>query len=168
MIILYVILLNYMKIPGEELLVEVEKSHRILRSMEEASVAQRSADLMLEVTEVAKKFIAQRQRPVIEDFNPPQPRCEQRESMGDGLSDMSLDLNDDWSRALFPQEFSGLSRGDMLISLIDPNTLQGFATESEAFIAGGPFSYGSDALFSGIPDQQADGEFPEVPLQNYN
>jgi len=38
MIILYVILLNYTKIPGEELLWEVEKSHKILRSMEEASV----------------------------------------------------------------------------------------------------------------------------------
>jgi hypothetical protein len=123
---------------------------------------------MLEVTEVAKKYIAQRQqRPVIEDFHPPQFGHEQRESISDGLGGMSLDLNDDWSRALFPQEFSGLSREDMLVSLIDPNTLQGFATESGSFIPGDPFSYGSDALFGGMLGQQVDGEFREGPLQNY-
>lgn len=38
MIILYVILLNYTKIPGEELLSDVEKSHKILRAMKEATV----------------------------------------------------------------------------------------------------------------------------------
>jgi hypothetical protein len=38
MIILYVILLNYTNIPGEELLWEVQKSYKMLRSMEEASV----------------------------------------------------------------------------------------------------------------------------------
>jgi hypothetical protein len=79
---------------------------------------------------------------------------------------MALDLNDDWSQALFPQEFSGLSREDMLLSLIDPNTLQGFATESGSFILGGP-SYASDPLFGGAPGQQVDGEFREGSLQNY-
>ena len=119
------------------------------------------------MTEVAKKFIAQRQRPEIEDFRPAQPGNDQREIISVGLGDMELDLNDDWSQALFPQEFSGLSREDMLLSLIDPNTLQGFATESGSFISGGPFSYASDALFGGMPGQQVDGEFREGPLQNY-
>jgi hypothetical protein len=166
MIILYVVLLNYTKIPGEELLWEVEKSHKILRAMEEASVAQRSADLMLEVTEVTKRFIAQRQRPVIEDFHQPPPT---HESQGASVSlgEMALDQDDDWSRALFPQEFSGLSRGDMLVSLIDPNTLQGFTTESGSYIPGDPFSYAGERLLSGMRGQRYDGEFLEGPIQNY-
>lgn len=60
MIVLYIILLNYTKIPGEEILRDAEKSHEILLAMEEASVAQRRAKLIGEVLEVARTHISQR------------------------------------------------------------------------------------------------------------
>lgn len=133
MILLYIILLNYDKVPGEELLRDVEKSHEILLAMEEASVARRSAALMFEVIEVTKAYLIRRRRSMA-------PICgnSQANSLGIGRSggasigmgDMSLDQSSTWQRTLFAEDFLGLRRVDMLSTLIDPNILEGFADQS--------------------------------------
>jgi hypothetical protein len=133
MILLYIILLNYDKVPGEELLQDVEKSHEILLAMEEASVARRSAALMFEVIEVTKAYLIRRRR-----LNESMSGNPQNDYLGmvrtggasDGVNDMSLDQRDNWQQTLFAEDFLGLRRVDMLSTLIDPNILEGFAGQN--------------------------------------
>jgi hypothetical protein len=133
MIILYIILLNYDKVPGEELLRDVEKSHEILLSMEEASVARRSAALMFEVIEVTKAYLIRRRRSMESIHGNLQTNslgtgC--TESASIGMGDVSLDESNTWQQTLFAEDFLGLRRVDMLSTLIDPNILEGFAWQS--------------------------------------
>jgi hypothetical protein len=133
MVLLYVILLNYDKIPGEELLRDVEKSHEILLAMEEASVARRSAALMLEVIEVAKTYLTRRRscrQFSVANLDPAQFRIEGTEGGSDSAGNASLNLSNDWQRTLFADDFLGLSRVDMLSTLIDPNVLVDFAAQN--------------------------------------
>jgi hypothetical protein len=140
MIILYIILLNYTKIPGDELLRDVEKSREILLAMEEASVAQRSAKLIGEVLEVARAYISQRCSSHNTHQEPPS-------SMTSGArnNNVLLDLENydsstmdnfgdsDWSEALFAYNVPSSSRGDILATLIDPNLLQDFAAGTNEY-----------------------------------
>jgi hypothetical protein len=134
MILLYIILLNYDKVPGEELLRDVEKSHEILQSMEEASVARRSAALMLEVIEVAKTYLAQRrvsmQLSSMHSYPPQFGMGVNGESDGHGVDHSAMDQTTHWQRTLFAEDFLGLRRVDMLSTLIDPNILGEFAAEN--------------------------------------
>jgi hypothetical protein len=134
MILLYIILLNYDKIPGEDLLRDVEKSHEILRSMKDASVARRSAALMLEVIEVAKTYLSRRRQCMQLSLASSSPSG--FDTMGndcgitDGVSHVPMNENYNWQRTLFAEDFLGLRRVDMLSTLIDPSTLVNFAAEN--------------------------------------
>jgi hypothetical protein len=133
MIILYIILLNYDKIPGEELLRDVEKSHEILLSMEEASVARRSAALMLEVIHVVKAYLIRHRRSVQLSStysHPTQLGIARGEGESDGMADVSLNQSNAWQRTLFAEDLLGVRRVDMLSTLIDPNILADFASQS--------------------------------------
>jgi hypothetical protein len=167
MIILYIILLNYTKISGEELLRDVEKSREILLAMEEASVAQRSAKLIGEVLEVAKTYIIQRRTstnpfPEHSSFRLSGSRDNQSQPDLDNYDISSLNnfLDNDWSRTLFGHNLPGSSRGDILATLIDPTILQDFAASSNDYsrtrsitsansVSGG----GTVGGFYGSPDQ---------------
>ena len=143
MILLYIILLNYDKIPVEELLRDVEKSHEILLAMEEASVARRSAALMFEVIEVTKAYLIRRRRSMESMSGNLQNEYLGTGRFGgasDGTNDMSLDQSNNWQRTLFAEDFLGLRRVDMLSTLIDPNILEGFAGPSA-------YSIQNDLLF---------------------
>ncbi|KIN05388.1 hypothetical protein OIDMADRAFT_158009 [Oidiodendron maius Zn] len=149
MILLYIILLNYNKISGTELLRDVEKSHEILLSMKEASVARRSADLMLEVIEIAKTYLARRR------LSMQQPAGSHLSSSQFGslgmepemnVPNISMSENNDWQRTLFADDFLGLRRVDMLSTLIDPTILVDFAAENTYSAQNDPF------LISGDPD----------------
>jgi hypothetical protein len=134
MILLYIILLNYDKVPGEELLRDVEKSHEILQSMEEASVARRSADLMLEVIEVAKTYLIQRrlsmQLSSLQSYPSQMGMGANGEAGGQGIVHASMSESNHWQRTLFAEDFLGLRRVDMLSTLIDPSILGDFAAEN--------------------------------------
>ena len=149
MILLYIILLNYNKISGTELLRDVEKSHEILLSMKEASVARRSADLMLEVIEVAKTYLARRrlsmQQPVNSHLSPSQFGSLGMEPDMNGPN-ISMNESNNWQRTLFADDFLGLRRVDMLSTLIDPTILVDFAAENTYSAQNDPF------LISGDPD----------------
>ena len=133
MIILYIILLNYDKVPGEELLRDVEKSHEILLAMEEASVARRSAALMFEVIEITKAYLTRRRRSmesICGNLQTNSPGNGRTGSASIGMGDMSLDQSNTWQQTLFAEDFLGLRRVDMLSTLIDPNILEGFAGQN--------------------------------------
>lgn len=167
MIILYIILLNYTKITGDELLHDVEKSREILLAMEEANVAQRSAKLIGEVLEVAKTYISQRrisntQFPENSSFRLSGAHDDQNQSELDNYDISALNnfLDNDWSRTLFAHNLPGSSRGDILATLIDPTILQDFAAGSNDYsksrsvtstnsVSGG----GTVGGFYGSPDQ---------------
>jgi hypothetical protein len=133
MILLYVVLLNYDKIPGEELLRDVERSHEILLAMEEASVAQRSAALMLEVIQIAKAYLIRRRRFMqlsSTHSNHTQLRNGRGEGDRDDVADVWLNESNTWQQTLFAEDFLGVRRVDMLSTLIDPNILADFAAQS--------------------------------------
>lgn len=124
MIVLYVIMLGHTTVPSNDLVDDVKKSRDILRSMEEASVARRSADLMSEVLDVARAC-TQRERSV----GPDGFQCvlngneHQRQTPP---HEISPHTDDDFSRTLFPHTNLGQDPGALLASLIDPNMLQDF------------------------------------------
>ena len=61
MIVLYVVMLGHSTVAHDILLADVKKSRDILRSMEEASVARRSADLLSEVLDIAISYTQKKQ-----------------------------------------------------------------------------------------------------------
>jgi len=156
MIVLYIILLNYTKIPGEEILRDAEKSHEILLAMEEASVAQRSAKLIGEVLEVARTHISQRRSssdPHLQQLGLPQN--------SDGDVDYNyepMNLDNDWSRTLFAPNFPSSSRGDILATLIDPNILQDFAAGIDYSTRSVASSNSVAGQFFGSPDKGDRGD----------
>lgn len=149
MIVLYVILLGHTSVPDDDLIQDVKKSHAILSSMEEASVARRSAALLNEVLKVAQACVQQR--------NVATSYAEQSRVNGESagvdqrveVDETFLDLENDFSRTLFSHAAPGQGPGEVLATLIDPNLLQDFtATE-------GDFSYQDFSAFS-MGDQSDD------------
>jgi hypothetical protein len=128
MIVLYIILLDRTKVSGEDLLSDVRKSREILLSMQEASVAHRSAELMGEVLEVARTFIQQRENHVdtgeASRMSSGQPGGFDAQSPSQGLSYVA---GEDISRTLFSHSVPGQNRGELLATLIDPTALEDFA-----------------------------------------
>ena len=124
MIVLFVILLGHTTVPSDDLVDDVKKSRDILRSMEEASVARRSADLMTEVLDVARAYAQQKRS----------ARSSGSQAVMQGHEDQrqvhSYDTpyrsDDDFSRSFFPHTDLGQDPGGLLASLMDPNMLQDF------------------------------------------
>lgn len=120
MIVLYVIMLGHSTVADDLLLDDVKKSRDILRSMEEASVARRSADLLTEVLEVATAYTYQKK----------DTRTELSAIIPAG------DAADDQTRqgpSGFPNDISSTNFAQdpeaFMASLIDPNILQDFTTD---------------------------------------
>jgi len=127
MIVLYIVLLDSTKISGEDLLCDVRKSRDILLSMEEASVARRSAELMSEVLEVAKTVISQRRGL---DDTVEESRMNSGQSSGfeeQTESQTCYVADEDISRTLFSHSVPGQNREELLATLIDPTVLEDFA-----------------------------------------
>ena len=133
MIVLYVAILRSSSVLGNDLLDDVKKCRDILNSMEEASVARRSAALMSEGLEVAEACIQRRQS--------------RASNMGGETSENAADgqrlaapssgghMNDVQHSVVSEQAHESLWS-----SLIDPMVLQDFATQSDANLPGLDFS----------------------------
>jgi hypothetical protein len=121
MIVLYVIMLGHSPVAPDILLADVKKSRDILRSMEEASVARRSADLLSEVLEVAIAYIQRRQdtRADASVTGSVSLVADNNAHQGPSI------LSDDFSSAGFVQDPEAF-----MASLIDPTILQDFTTDS--------------------------------------
>lgn len=124
MIVLYVIMLGHTTVPSNDLLDDVKKSRDILRSMEESSVARRSADLMNEVLQVAQTNTQQRRCSGIDAI------LNQAEH---APHELSYDFDEHFSRTLFAHTNPGQDPGALLASLIDPNVLQDFTAGNNDF-----------------------------------
>lgn len=120
MIVLYVIMLGYSTVADDLLLDDVKKSRDILRSMEEASVARRSADLLTEVMEVATTYTHQKKDTRAE--------ASALVPVGDACNDQTRQ-----GPSGFPNEIGSTSFVQdpeaFMASLIDPNILQDFTTD---------------------------------------
>jgi len=123
MIVLYVIMLGNSTIPNDVLLEDVKKSRDILRSMEEASVARRSADLLSEVLDVAMAYTQQKQNNASASDAPSVRRAEDAPENPVYRSISSLTV--DFAQPDFIQDPEAF-----MASLIDPNILQEFTTDS--------------------------------------
>ncbi|KAF3390529.1 hypothetical protein F1880_009314 [Penicillium rolfsii] len=62
MILLHLVLSDYPSLPDDDLLEDVEKSLEIFKSMDDIIVARRCAEMLREVLDVAKTFLARRRR----------------------------------------------------------------------------------------------------------
>jgi len=128
MIVLYVIILGHSAICSKELLKDVIKAQDILHSMEEATVARRSAGLMREGIEVALACIRQRQNP------PGRPQESRGNRVDDeyqgqvGMDGMPLNAENDFSPPIWSHTTAGQDPIPLLASWIDSNMLQDFTT----------------------------------------
>jgi hypothetical protein len=122
MIVLYIAILRSSSVLGNDLLDDVKKCRDILNSMEEASVARRSAALMSEGLEVAEACI-ERRRGRASDMG---GESRGNSSDGQGLEMTSLGYMND-----FQQNVSDQAHENLWSSLIDPMILQDFATQSD-------------------------------------
>ncbi|KAI5274823.1 hypothetical protein E4T47_02153, partial [Aureobasidium subglaciale] len=118
MILLYIVMLGNDTVTHGGLLEDVKKSRDILRSMEEASVARRSADLLSEVLEVATAYMHQKQ-----GQGTHRPGVNHNENNVDGLQQEISSVNDN-AQIDFAQDPEAF-----MASLIDPNILQDFTTD---------------------------------------
>jgi hypothetical protein len=126
MIVLYVIMLEHSTVAHEILLADVKKSRDILRSMEEASVARRSADLLSEVLEIAIARTQQKQDTradlsTIASTNPVTDNNTHQEP---------FILPNDMTSTGFAQDPEAF-----MASLIDPTILQDFTTDSNDWLS---------------------------------
>jgi hypothetical protein len=145
MIVLYVIMLGHTAVCSNDLLTDVIKARDILQSMEEATVARRSADLIREVLEVAQACVQHRQNAsaLPEETRPYQDDSEPQAQVD--VDDMTPNVETDISRTLFPYTGNGQDPGPLLASLIDPSLLQDF-TAGANVMSGldiSPFSFES-------------------------
>ncbi|KAK6003286.1 hypothetical protein QM012_001131 [Aureobasidium pullulans] len=151
MIVLYVIMLGHSTVVDDLLLDDVKKSRDILRSMEEASVARRSADLLSEVLEVATAFTLQKKdtRTELSAVIP----------AGDARTDHTRQ-----GPSALPNEITSTSFVQdpeaFMASLIDPNILQDFTTDSNDWTC---FDFSSSLEdFQGVVNSQNNG----VPMDS--
>jgi hypothetical protein len=123
MIVLYVAILRSSSVLGNDLLDDVKKCRDILNSMEEASVARRSAALMSEGLEVAEACIQRRQGRASNTGG------ESRESAPDG---QRLETpTSGYMNGAQQSDISEQAHENLWSSLIDPMILQEFATQSD-------------------------------------
>lgn len=146
MIVLYIILLDRAKISGQDLLDDVRKSREILLSMEEASVARRSAELIGEVLEVAKTFILQRQS-FDDSVDESRMNPDHYSVNGQTESQAAYASEQDISRTLLSSHsIAGQNRGELLATLIDPTALEDFAAGSNVAHGLGLSTYSMDTF----------------------
>ncbi|KAK5129288.1 hypothetical protein LTR08_003618 [Meristemomyces frigidus] len=126
MIILYLILMDFSKVTGQELIADVEKSLEILTAMEQVVVARRCAELTKEMIDVAKRHLAdasRRRTPTqTSDGAVPPLDLQGGEAVGNETWD-----HDSFLSTLISQEMPGLGRASALANLYDPNIMEGLA-----------------------------------------
>ena len=134
MIVLYVAILRSSSVLGNDLLDDVKKCRDILNSMEEASVARRSAALMSEGLEVAEACIQRRQRRA---SNTGGESCENLpDGQGVEVPSPGGHVNDVVQHTVVSEQ----AHESLWSSLIDPMILQDFATQSGGNLPGLDFS----------------------------
>jgi hypothetical protein len=125
MIVLYVMMFGQCDISHDDLEKDVILSQNVLRSMEEASVARRSADLMTEVLDVARSFTQQGSNAM--HLMHPESTEVQSANQGDQESSwlMPAALNDP-AESLFPQTEAGQDPSAIFASITGLDTLMDF------------------------------------------
>lgn len=123
MIVLYVAILRSSSVLGNDLLEDVKKCRDILNSMDEASVARRSAALIDEGLEVAEACIQRRQGCASNTGEEARDNAPD----GQGLEAPSSGYMNDVQHTVSEQAHESLWS-----SLIDPMILQDFATQSDS------------------------------------
>ena len=135
MIILHLVLLDFPKVPGEELIEEVERSLEIFSLMGKSiTVAKRCGELTHEILGVAKTYLGDRRNGQIQSthFTPSSLPNE----IGADMFGLSLPDNvwdDEHLIALLNQDEPGSSRANALANFLDPSILEGFLTECEYY-----------------------------------
>ncbi|KAF5597385.1 hypothetical protein FPANT_4073 [Fusarium pseudoanthophilum] len=135
MIVLYIIMLGPTAVPSEDLLADAVKAHDILQSMEEATVARRSASLIQEGLEVARACVQRQQS---------RPDGDTEQPFFDGTQSDLNSIADQFSSAVSGQDHA------LLASIIDPNLLQDFMAADQ------------DALGLGFEMPSLDGIYGEA------
>ncbi|PNP78734.1 hypothetical protein FNYG_07876 [Fusarium nygamai] len=135
MIVLYIIMLGPTAVPSEDLLTDAVKAHDILQSMEEATVARRSASLIQEGLEVARACVQRQQS---------RPDGDTEQPFFDGTQGDLNSIADQFSSAVSGQDHA------LLASIIDPNLLQDFMAADQ------------DALGLGFEMPSLDGLYGEA------
>lgn len=127
MIVLYSVMLGHASVSSNELLDDATKARHILESMEEVTVARRSADLIREGLEVVQACVQYRQN---SSASLDEARSDQDdqgvEASQTYLNDTMWNVDDHISRALLSWTGDGSDTGSLLAPLIDPNLLQDF------------------------------------------
>ncbi|KAI3572751.1 fungal-specific transcription factor domain-containing protein [Fusarium oxysporum f. sp. albedinis] len=135
MIVLYIIMLGPTAVPSEDLLADAVKAHDILQSMEEATVARRSASLIQEGLEVARACVQRQQS---------RPEGDAEQQVYDGTQGDLNNIANQFSNAVSGQDHA------LLASIIDPNLLQDFMAADQ------------DALGMGFEMPSLDGLYGEA------
>lgn len=122
MIVLYVMMFGQCDVPHDVLEKDVIQSQDVLRSMEEASVARRSADLMTEVLDVARSYTQQGSGPCPVESMEMQSanHCAQESSWH------MTAASHDSPGGLFPDTEAGQDQSAMFASITDLDTLMDF------------------------------------------
>lgn len=132
MIVLYIIMLGATTLQSEDLLNDVVKARNILESMQEATVALRSAELLREVLEIARS----RSRRDAANSGPLPDSCtDQVNDEFQGRTDvdnLGPNTNHYFPQAIFALDQHGATPGPLFASLIDPGLLQDFTTGIDA------------------------------------
>lgn len=132
MIILHLVLLDFPKVPGEELVADVEKSLEIFSVMAKSvTVAHRCGELTQEILGVAKRYLRDkrdRQVAMTTTVTPPNmpDHVHVVDMFGGTLPDVDEIWDDEHLIALLNQDEPGLSRANALADFLDPSILQGF------------------------------------------
>jgi hypothetical protein len=145
MLVLYIILINYPHVSGEELIRDVEKSLDILHAMAHVKVAKRCASLISEVLEVVKR----QPRTLQDDQNRGEGSTTSvTNTIHNGMTHYDnfwIDLGSSGTGLIFQNnttaqnlsldlqtlnETADTARNNLLASLMDPVALEGFATDA--------------------------------------
>jgi hypothetical protein len=126
MIVLYVVMLRATALCSEDLLNDVAKAQIILQSMQEATVALRSAELLREGLEIARSS-SQRDTAISSAENRTDQVVDEIAS-GRDVSDMGPHTNHYLPQTTFAANGHGADPGPLFASLIDPGLLQDFTT----------------------------------------
>jgi hypothetical protein len=125
MIVLYVMMFGQCDVSHDDLEKDVVQSQNVLRSMEEASVARRSADLMTEVLDVARSYTQQSSS----TMHLMQPESTEVHSASRGDQESSWHMpaaSNDPAESLFPQTETGQDPSAIFASITDLDTLMDF------------------------------------------
>ncbi|KAH7393850.1 putative C6 transcription factor [Phaeosphaeria sp. MPI-PUGE-AT-0046c] len=126
-LVLYSVMLGHASVSSNELLDDATKAQHILESMEEATVARRSADLIREGLEVVQTYVQYRQNSSTSlDEAHMVPDDQYVGATQAHLNDTTWNVDNHIPRALFSWTGDGTDTGSLLAPLIDPNLLQDF------------------------------------------